>query len=726
MKQPFEPDVITYDERTSELDLRALRRALGRKKKWIIWPTLLAFLGVGAYVTLTKPMYTAEAQVLLENQENFLTRPQRADVGTDNNAAPDPELVASQVQLITSRDLAARVVEKLGLVGNAELDPVAKGIGPISRALILTGLMRDPTGVPAEDRTIDTFEKRLTAYSPLKTRVVNIDFEAHDAQLAARIVNEIANVYLETQSGAKRQGAREAAVSLANQISELRGKVNIAADAVERYRTSSGLLAGSNNMTISGQQLADLNGELSRARTEQADAQAKAALIRDMISAGRLSDVADVANNDLVRRIAEQIVAAKAQLASESRTLLPGHPRIKELTAQIADLDAQLHDAVANTARSLENNARIAQTLVVNLQTAIDQQKTSVATANVDEVHLRELERVAQALRDQLDASMEKYQEAVARESSPATPADARIIARAVAPDQPSFPKQIPMLAFGTIAAFVFSSAAVIGSELLAGSGSPPPPNYPVPRPLADLQDSEKSRAPAIRPMREFGHSAVDSNLRAEQAPTFETSAEPVPIRREPTIVSLRKNKDEATRIVATSVIPSPVAMADLLAFARNLARDHRPIIIDLDPKGRAVGALVATAVTPNGRNVRGLTDLLSGTSAFAEVIHRDAGSRLHFIAFGSGAAFDPGDLDLVLDALGQTYDFIILAAPALCEGGKAKALAPFSDFVALVGAGASAQDSSEAYDALLTAGALDVVVVGTAGKMERQSLHVA
>ena len=422
-------------------------------------------------------------------------------MGTDNTTAPDPESVASQVQLITSRDLAARVVEKLGLIGDPEFDPAAKEIGPISRALILLGLMRDPTRVPAEDRAIDTFEKRLSAYSPTKTRVVTVDFEAHDAQLAARIANEVVNAYLETQSDAKRQGAKAAALSLANQISDLRGKVNVAADAVERYRTSSGLLAGSNNMTISGQQLADLNGELSRARTEQADAQAKAALIRDMITAGRLSDVADVANNDFVRRIAEQSVAAKAQLASESRTLLPGHPRIKELTAQIADLDMQLHDAAINTARSLENNARIAQSRVANLEAAIDQQKTSVSTANIDEVHLHELERNAQALRDQLDASMAKYQEAVARESSPATPADARIIARAVAPDQPSYPKNIPMLVFGTIAAFVLSSAAIISGELLAGSGRSGPPNFPAPRPqpLRDLQDPEKGR-PSVGP----------------------------------------------------------------------------------------------------------------------------------------------------------------------------------------------------------------------------------
>src|SRR5579872_4204147 len=123
MDQPFEPDLITYDERTSELDLRALRRAMARKKRWIIWPTLLAFIGVGAYVMLTKPMYMAEAQVLLENQEDYLTRPQRAEVVSDNSTNPDPESVASQVQLITSRDLARRVIERLDLVGDPEFDP---------------------------------------------------------------------------------------------------------------------------------------------------------------------------------------------------------------------------------------------------------------------------------------------------------------------------------------------------------------------------------------------------------------------------------------------------------------------------------------------------------------------------------------------------------------------------------------------------------------------------
>ncbi len=51
------------------------------------------------------------------------------------------------------------------------------------------------------------------------------------------------------------------------------------------------------------------------ARSSQADAEAKARLIRDMIKQGRIADVPDVANNELIRRISEQRVNLRAQIA---------------------------------------------------------------------------------------------------------------------------------------------------------------------------------------------------------------------------------------------------------------------------------------------------------------------------------------------------------------------------------------------------------------------------
>ena len=726
MSQPFEPDVSS-DDRASELDLDALRRAIVRKRRWILWPTLIAFVGIGLYVMLVKPTYTAEAQVLLENQESFLPNSLQP---SENAAILDAETVGSQIQVVTSRDIARKVIEKLHLVGNPEFDPAAKKIGPLSRVLILFGLMRDPTTIAPEDRVADVFERHLTVFSPTKTRVLTIQFSAHSPAMAARVANEIVAFYLQAKSNAKRQRAEEAAGTLATQIAQLRSKLTVAADDVERYRATSGLLSSTNNMTISSQQLSDLNGELSKARTAQADAQAKATLVREMIRQGRLSDVADVANNDLVRRIAEQAVTAKAQLAFESRTLLPGHPRIKELRARIADLDQQLRAAVNKTARSVENNAQIAATRVANLETALNQQKGTVVRANADQVHLHELERVAQALRKQLDASMSKYQDAIAREDLPATPADARMITRAVAPDQPSFPKKIPMLIFGTLAAFVLSIAVVISSELLA---SPATTDYVAPtappRARAEEPENLSSSAPLLDRLRDFRRAAADMHRRLMLNPPSDspggTGAQPPA-----NPIGVDATTGHGARIIAISLEESAATADVLIAFARNLTQEGRPIIIDIDIHGNQLAALQRSDTGPAPKQPErqvGLTDLLTGNASFAEVIQRDAISRLHFINFGAADDFDSADLDLVLEALAETYDFILLAAPALGASDLAKSLAAHADLVVLVGTGKTANEKCDkTRQELMAAGAREVIAIGAVSKQDVQVLSVA
>ena len=63
----------------------ALGSALYARKYWVLIPTLLAFLLALVYVTVARPRYTADTQVLLENQESYLTRAQRS--GGDGDSA---------------------------------------------------------------------------------------------------------------------------------------------------------------------------------------------------------------------------------------------------------------------------------------------------------------------------------------------------------------------------------------------------------------------------------------------------------------------------------------------------------------------------------------------------------------------------------------------------------------------------------------------------------------
>src|SRR5579884_1891407 len=103
---------------SSEIDVAGIGRVLSRKRWWIIGPTLVALIAAAIGVNVVKPRYTAESRVFLENQESYFTRPEKQTI--EQIPLPDPEAVQSQIQLITSRDLARKAIRVLGLAGNPE------------------------------------------------------------------------------------------------------------------------------------------------------------------------------------------------------------------------------------------------------------------------------------------------------------------------------------------------------------------------------------------------------------------------------------------------------------------------------------------------------------------------------------------------------------------------------------------------------------------------------
>ena len=236
---------------------------------------------------------------------------------------------------------------------------MAKGINPLSRLLILLGLERDPTTVSPEDRILQSYYEKLTVFPVNKSRVITIEFSSADPDLAARAANTIADLYIEAQSdGQARQRPPRPRLRSQSLLADLRTRAADAEAKADAFRSQSGLLVGTNNNTITAQQLADISTQLAQARTAEADAQAKAKLLREMIRQGRISEVPDVANNELIRRISEQRVNLAAEIALQSRTLLPGHPHMQELNAQLRNVDTQLRAAGEKAVRTLENDAR--------------------------------------------------------------------------------------------------------------------------------------------------------------------------------------------------------------------------------------------------------------------------------------------------------------------------------------------------------------------------------
>src|SRR5450631_1274298 len=328
---------------SGDLDLRALGQALLRKRGWIIVPTVLAAVLSIAAVNLITPRYKSEARILIDGRENVFLRP-NGERNDEQRAGLDAEAVTSQVQLLLSRDLARDIIKKNKLAERPEFDPVLRGFLPVKSLLALFGIGRDPFSLTPEERVLDAYYDRYTAYAVDKSRVIVIEFQSRDPELAAKVANSIAEGYLVLQQGARQDQAKAAGQWLSGEIDNLRKKVGEAESRVEDFRSKSSLFVGTNNTTLSNQQMGELNTQLNNARALKSDAESKARLIREMLQSGKPIEASEVLNSELTRRLSEQRVTLRAQLAEQSSTLLDGHPRIKELKAQLADLDHQLRE----------------------------------------------------------------------------------------------------------------------------------------------------------------------------------------------------------------------------------------------------------------------------------------------------------------------------------------------------------------------------------------------
>ncbi|MCC6891097.1 MAG: lipopolysaccharide biosynthesis protein [Hyphomicrobiales bacterium] len=451
-----------------ELDLGALGRALWRKKVLIGGLTLLAAALAFAAVNSVTPRYRSEARVLIETRENIFLRPEAERA--ERAATVDHEAVTSQVQLILSRKLALDVIRKLRLAEKPEFDPVLRGPSVMGTLLGLTGLIKDPMSQTPEERVLRSYMDRLVAYQVDKSRVIAIEFESQDPELAAQIVNAIADGLLVLQQVARLEQTREAAQFLAAEIEKLRQSVAEAEAKVEQYRATTNLMIGTNNTTLSGQQLGDINAQVAAARAQKADAESKARIIRDALGRGVATDVSDIMNSELLRRLSEQHMTLRAQLAEQSSTLLSQHPRIKELRAQIADLERQIRLEAERMARAFENDAAGAAARLQSLSATLDQLKQQAASSNVQDVKLRSLEREAKSQRDLLESWLGKYREAAARDTIGASSPEARIISRGIVSTVPSWPKKLPTVLIAAFGMFTLMAGFVVSGQLMNGA----------------------------------------------------------------------------------------------------------------------------------------------------------------------------------------------------------------------------------------------------------------
>lgn len=691
------PETIGHQQDV-DVDLTQLMGAIWRRRLQLLALTagmsLIAFVGAN----LATPTYQGEARLLIEPRASAFSKTEQA--GSETQAMLDELNIASQVQVLNSADLIKMVAQQLKLTGLPEFD---KSNSASERILRLLYLKKPDNALSPEDRVIDKFVEKLEVYQVEKSRVIGIRFTSEDPNLAAAVPNAMTAAYSLMQSDAKIDSNYEATQWLEPEIESLRKRVEEAEKKVADYRAQKDIPQSSDTGSVAAQQVRDIGSELAKVRAESANAKARAETVRGAIQTDGIVDtMSDVANSGTIQRLKETESALKAQIADLSITLLNNHPKLKALRSQLAAVQQQIRQETTRILSSIENEARVADLREQDLARQYDAAKVEAARATEKEVGLKALEREANSQRQLLEAYLARYREAASRSGKNSSPADARVISRAIEPREPTFPKILPITIIAALGTFILSSLVILLMELFSGRAlKPATPIVAIGvRARDERRASMTASEPSIPDEAPFASAAPRPAIEAVTVPADPDPVSPLPQARHPA-----QTDDRSRRAVAAAETQSAHASDDLgdsefsvEAVAEHIIGNGISVAFGLSPTGddgSAAMVMLAREISERGctailidmtgsflptrlmavdRYLPGITDLLSGYSAFGETIHPDRLTDAHIIPRGrtdfEESMRGADRLTMIIGALADVYDVVLVeCGPANVEG---------------------------------------------------------
>jgi uncharacterized protein involved in exopolysaccharide biosynthesis/Mrp family chromosome partitioning ATPase len=651
---------VTRDQDV-DIDLGQLVRAVWARRLRILTITALGAAIAFAGAKMMAPQYRSETRLLIEPRAPAFANTQTNDA----SAGPllDELNIASQVQILQSADLIKQVINNLKLYDLPEFDAAASG-SALSDILVKLHLKKNPLANPPEERVIDAFTERLQVYQVPGSRVIGITFASRDPKLAASIPNAMAQVYLATQSGAKLDSNSEATRWLEPEIDSLRQKVSEAEKKVADYRTTHGLLQTNGTTTFTAQQLNDISAELTRVRTDKVNAETRAQAVRNALSSGEASDtLQDIMSSQSIQRLKATESGLQSQISDLQTSLLNNHPRLKSLRAQLADIRTQIRQETQKILASIENETKVADLRANELEQQSDRLQANSAKAGEDEVGLNALDREANAQRQLLETYLVRYREAASRADRNSSPADARIVSKAIEQVDPYFPKVVPIVVVAAVATFIMSAIVIMLAELFSGRAL-----RPVDAPVIEdrVEEEGQGDAATVPAAKLVKPSMLAAAVDDEEEPEAEPVAEAVPIDdNEFSVSSVASYLTDCRAPLAVAISPTgDNGSAATVALTRVLAdAGRRVILVDMTGSG------YPSELMAESPEALGVTDLLCGEAAFGETIHGDRMSDAHLIPQGIsdiGRAMRGADrLSLLLDALSSAYDIVIVECGA-------------------------------------------------------------
>ena len=669
--EPQQPEI-------EQLDLVRYWRALSRNKWRILALMVLVGLIATLYAYSLTPIYRSSATLLVEGSRTKGKALSEEDLYIAYTGSTR-DYYLTQYEIIKSREFAERLVRIMALTKHPEFTP-REAPKPWYAALLPFPRLIAPTAAPASTESAADIEDGVvgavmagTSLQPVRnTQLLKISFDSTDPELAARIPNTLATIYIVADLEARTEATRRSTQFLVKQSEELKAKLVESERVLQQYREREKIIEAKGvNLAGASRQLEDLSTSLMEARRKRADLEAA----YEQVNAARQGKAAEpldtlpvVLRHPLVQRAKDAETEAERRFSDASKRYGPDHPRMVAAQSELKLAQENLKRQANTAAQGLAKDYELARANEASIERALARSRGDIQAYNRKEFELQSLERDVAANRQLYDAFVQRSKEARAGDmQSPI----ARIVDEARPPKGAYGPNKRLIIQMWLFAALLAGVSLALLIERL---------NNKV-KASHEIESKLGVRAVGVLPVTQAEPGVpLERMFRESNQNAFSES-----IRTIRSSILLSGLQSPRKVVLLTSSVPDEgkTTLASNLAFA--FSQVKKTLLIEADMRRPKLGRVLGD----NGTRP-GLSELVAGQADAGKCVFEVEGSNLHVMLAGR---VPPNPLELisspefaiVMENLKAQYEVIVVDSPPVQLVSDAVMLAQMATSVLFV-----------------------------------------
>jgi polysaccharide biosynthesis transport protein len=623
-----------------------------RKHQWMVLATLVVLVAIVTIGTLmSRPVYRAEAKIEIGKETERVLAGQRImEVETAN--VFNPFYLQTQVDILRSRDIARRVIQRLNLGGHEDF-----------KSKEFETLPENEKDV----RIVNTFQGRYDVSVGRQSRVVSVSFDAYSPKLAAEVANSVAAEYITWSMESRLQGLGTTREFLTKRVSEAQDELRKSEESYSRYLTDRRIISLDERGNIALARTEELNRQLVELENERRTAEALYYRSRQVAA----EELTPVISDPTVQALTRELGRLRQELANLSARYQPNYPAVRQIQDQVTQLEKQLVEARQRIVKNIETQYQVTRSRESDLRAALSQSKGETIQQNRESTELN-------LLKQKVETDRKNYE-------------DMRLVQSAEVPIVPVKPNKLLNIGLSILIGLSLGIGMAFFVEYLNNTINTAEDieryvQLPALGAIPSLQTLTRKRQKLLTGNRSPGEGTALALAQSELVSAHESvSTFSESYRALRTSLLLSSAEHAPKTMLVTSSHPAEGKTTIVANTAISLAQTGaRVLVLDADMRRPRCHKILSL------KNDLGLSTYLSREIAVDRVIQPHETPNLHVITAGPIPP-NPSELlsslkwRVLIAELEARYDHIVIDSPPVIHVTDALIISPYADGVVLV-----------------------------------------